>query len=211
MTRVRRGYRQAKAAAIPMTRVGRGYEQAKVAAVPMTRVRRGYEQAKVAAVPMARVGRGYEQAKAAAVPMTRVGRGYEQAKAAAVPMARVRRGYRQAKAAAIPTLSTATAVRGTHDRKQRTLEPPVLTPCTVGCYVPLRAKGSGSVPAVVMCASRSGPCTRTPAVCLTQRPLCQPSYSPHFTTTRTNVQRPLLLLFFCQILRKWIANRQGLW
>ena len=199
-----------------MTCVGRGCRQVKAAAIPMTRVRRGYEQAKVAAVPMTRVGRGYEQVQAAAVPMARVGRGYEQVQAAAVPMTRVRRGYRQAKAAAIPTLSTATAVRGTHDRKQRTLEPPVLTPCTVGCYVPLRAKGSGSVPAVVMCASRSVPCTRTPAVCHTQRPLCQrpvcqPPYNPHFTTTRTNVQRPLLLLFFCQILRKWIANRQGLW
>ena len=145
-----------------MTRAGRGYEQAKAATIPMTRVRRGYEQAKAAAVPMTRVGRGYEQVQAAAVPMTRVGRGYEQVQAATIPMTRVGRGYEQAKAAAIPTLSTATAVRGTHDRKQRTLEPPVLTPCTVGCYVPLRAKGSGSVPAVVMCASRSVPCTSVP-------------------------------------------------
>ena len=158
MTRVGRGYRQAKAATIPMARVGRGYEQAKAAAVPMARVGRGYRQAKAATIPMTRVRRGYRQAKAATIPMTRVGRGYEQVQAAAVPMARVRRGYRQAKAAAIPTLSTATAVRGTHDRKQRTLEPPVLTPCTVGCYVPLRAKGSGSVPAVVMSATRSVPC-----------------------------------------------------
>ena len=105
---------------------------------------------------------GYEQAKIAAIPTVCVGRGYEQTKVVAIPTTCVGRGYEQAKIAAIPTLPTATAVRGTHDRKQRTLEPPVLTPCTIGCYVPLRAKGSGSVPAVVMCASRSVPCTSVP-------------------------------------------------
>ncbi len=116
---------------------------------------------------------GYRQAKVAAIPTACDMRGYEQAKIAAIPTACVGRGYEQAKIAAIPTLPTATAVRGTHDRKQRTLEQPVLTPCTVGCYVPLRAKGSGSVPAVVMCASRSVPCANASAVSLTQRPMHQ--------------------------------------
>ena len=35
------------------------------------------------------------------------------------------------------------------DHKQRTLEPPALTWRTQTCYVPLRAEGSESVPAVV--------------------------------------------------------------
>ena len=150
-------------AAIPTACIGQGYEQAKVAVLPTACVGRGYRQAKIAAIPTACDMRGYEQTKVAAIPTACDMQGYEQAKVAAIPTACVGPGYRQAKVAAIPTLPTATAVRGTHDRKQRTLEPPVLTPCTVGRYVPLRAKGSGSVPAVVMCASRSVPlCTRAP-------------------------------------------------
>ena len=159
---VGQGYRQANMAAIPTACAWRGYKQAKVAAIPTACVGRGYRQAKIAAIPTACDMRGYEQTKVAAIPTACDMQGYEQAKVAAIPTACVGPGYRQAKVAAIPTLPTATAVRGTHDRKQRTLEPPVLTPCTVGCYVPLRAKGSGSVPAVVIYASRSVPFTSVP-------------------------------------------------
>lgn len=142
---------------------------------------------------------GYEQAKIAAIPTVCVGRGYEQTKVVAIPTTCVGRGYEQAKIAAIPTLPTATAVRGTHDRKQRTLEPPVLTPCTVGCYVPLRAKGSGSVPAVVMCASRSVPCTNASAA-FTQ---------PPFYHNQNKCSMPAHLVIFLSNLKEMDCKSTG--
>ena len=42
-----------------------------------------------------------------------------------------------------------TVARNVHDRKQCTLEPPVLSLRIVETYAPLRAEGSESVPAVV--------------------------------------------------------------
>ena len=42
-----------------------------------------------------------------------------------------------------------TVVQNAPDHKQRTLEPPALRWRTVASYVPLRAEGSESVPAVV--------------------------------------------------------------
>ena len=42
-----------------------------------------------------------------------------------------------------------TVVQDAPDHKQRTLEPPVLSLCTLETYAPLRAEGSESVPAVV--------------------------------------------------------------
>ena len=42
-----------------------------------------------------------------------------------------------------------TVVQNAPDHKQRTLEPPALSLRTVETYVPLRAEGSESVPAVV--------------------------------------------------------------
>mgnify|MGYP004459155477 len=42
-----------------------------------------------------------------------------------------------------------TVVQHVHGHKQRTLEPPALSLRTVETYVPLRAEGSESVPAVV--------------------------------------------------------------
>ena len=42
-----------------------------------------------------------------------------------------------------------TVARNAHGHKQRTLEPPALTWRTLTCYVPLRAEGRESVPAVV--------------------------------------------------------------
>ena len=58
-----------------------------------------------------------------------------------------------------------TVVQNAHDRKQRTLEPPVLRCRAVASYAPLRAEGSASVPAVAcafcaaslaeVCASQS--------------------------------------------------------
>ena len=45
--------------------------------------------------------------------------------------------------------SQAIVVQNAPDRKQRTLEPPVLSLRTLETYAPLRAEGSESVPAVV--------------------------------------------------------------
>ena len=52
-----------------------------------------------------------------------------------------------------------TVVQNAHDRKQRTLEPPVLRCRAVASYAPLRAEGSASVPAVVcaFCATSLAP------------------------------------------------------
>ena len=55
-----------------------------------------------------------------------------------------------------------TVAQNAHGHKQRTLEPPALTWRTLTCYVPLRAEGSESVPAVVSAFCGNVTCDNTP-------------------------------------------------
>lgn len=56
-----------------------------------------------------------------------------------------------------------TVAQNAHGHKQRTLEPPALRCRTVASYVPLRAEGSESVPAVV--SAFCGNVTRRDVTC----------------------------------------------